>query len=58
MALRVLINRLITSLENDEYVLSMYLDFSNAFDIVDHVILLKKLAHHVIKATALKWFES
>ena len=58
MALRTLINRLITSLENDEYVLSIYLNFSNAFDIVYHVILLKNLAHYGIKATALKWFES
>ena len=58
MALMTLINRLITSLENDQYVLGIYLDFSKAFDTVDHVILLKKLAHYGIRGTALKWFES
>ena len=58
MALMNLMNRLITSLENDEYVLGIYLDFSKAFDTVDHVILLRKLAHYGIRGTALKWFES
>ena len=42
MALMNLINWSPTSLENDEYVLDIYLDFSKAFDTVDHVILLKK----------------
>ena len=37
MALITHWNRLITSLENDEYVFGIYLDF----DTVDHVILLK-----------------
>ena len=58
MALMNLMNRLITSLENEEYVLGIYLDFSKAFDTVDHVILLRKLAHYGIRGTALKWFES
>ena len=56
MALMTLMNRLIISLENDEYVLGIY--FPKAFDTVDHVILLKKLAHYGIKGTALKWFKS
>ena len=42
MALVTLRDRLITSLENDEYVIGIFLDFSNAFDIVDHAILLQK----------------
>ena len=42
MALMTLMNRLISSLENDEYILGIFLDFSKAFDTVDHVILLKK----------------
>ena len=58
MALMTLMNRLISSLENDEYILGIFLDFSKAFDTVDHVILLKKLAHYGIRGTALKWFES
>ena len=58
MALMTVMNRLITSLENDEYVFGIYLDFSKAFDTVDHVIVLKKLAHYGIRVTSLKWFES
>ena len=58
MALMTQINRIITSLENDEYVLGIYLYFSKAFDTFDHVILLRKLAHYGIRGTALKWFES
>ena len=54
MALMNLINWSPTSLENDEYVLDIYLDFSKAFDTVDHVILLKKLQHYGIGGTALK----
>ena len=42
MALMTLMNRLISSLENDEYILGIFLDSSKAFDTVDHVILLKK----------------
>ena len=34
------------------------MDFSKAFDIVDHSILHMKLSNHVIKATPLKWFEA
>ena len=55
MALMTRMNTLITSLENNEYVLDIYLDFSKAFD---HVILPKTLAHYGIRSTALKWFES
>ena len=43
MALMTLMDRLITSLENDEHVIGIFLDFSKAFDTVGHVILLKKI---------------
>ena len=59
VALMTFMNRLISSIENDEYILGIFLDFSKAFDTVDHVILLKKkLAHYEIRGIALKWFES
>ena len=58
MALMTLMDRLITSLENDEHVIGIFLDFSKAFDTVDHAILLKKMSHYGIRGKALKWFES
>ena len=58
MALMTLKDGLITSLENDEHVIGIFLDFSKTFDTVGHVILLKKLSHYGVRGTALKWFES
>ena len=53
-----LMDRLITSLENDEHIIGIFVDFSKTFDTVDHVILLNKLSHYGIRGSALKWFES
>ena len=54
MALMTLMNRLISSLDNDEYILGIFLDFSKAFDTVDHVILLKK-SWHTMALGVLLW---
>ena len=43
-ALMTLMDQSITSLENDEHVIGIFLDFSKAFDTVDHAILLKKVS--------------
>ena len=58
VALMTLMDKLITSLEKKEYVIGIFLDFSKAFDTVDHSILLRKLSHYGIRGNALNWFES
>ena len=58
MALAVLIDKVIKSLESGDYMIGVFLDFSKAFDTVDHDILLKKLCHYGIRDTGLKWFQS
>ena len=58
MALMVFMNELITSLENGKIVVGVFLDFSEAFDTVDHHILLSKLEHYGIRGNALSWFRN
>ena len=56
MALMILVDKLTKALENGEYVLGVFLDFSKAFDTVDHNILISKLYHLGIRGVALEWF--
>ena len=58
MALMVLTDELIKSLEKPEFVIGAYLDFSKAFYTVDHEILLSKLSHYGIRGNSFKWFQS
>ena len=57
MAMMLLMEEITKSLENGEYVIGVFLDFSKAFDTVDHDILLRKLHHYGIRGNALRWFE-
>ena len=56
MALILLIDKLTNAIEKGEYGIGVFLDFSKAFDTVDHNILLSKLYHYGIRGSALSWF--
>ena len=58
MALLSLIDRLTDAIEDGEYVICVFLDFSKAFDTVDHGILLDKLFHYGIRGCAYNRFAS
>ena len=49
---------ILDSLNKRQVSLLLLIDFSKAFDMVEHNILLDKLQHYGIRGTALKWFHS
>jgi hypothetical protein len=58
LALVTLVDRIITGISNSEITLGTCLDFSKAFDTVDHKILLKKLEVYGIRGIAHKLIKS
>ena len=58
MAIVILLDKLINSIENGEMVVGVYLEFSKAFDTDDHDILRTKLYHYGIRGNTLQWFKS
>ena len=58
MALLSLVDNLSHALQNGEYVVGVYLDFSKAFDTVDHMILLQTLYHCGVRGCAHDCFTS
>ena len=49
---------ILDSLNKQQVSLLLLIDFSKAFDMVEHNILLDKLQHYGIRGTVLKWFQS
>ena len=45
------------SLNKRKISLPLLIDFSKAFDIVEHSILLTKLEHHGIRCVSLRWMQ-
>ena len=58
MANIVLMENLITALNNGNCAIWLFLDFKKAFDTVDHHILLDKIHCYGVHATARDWFTS
>ena len=55
MALLTLIDNIVNSFEKNEYTLGVFLDFSKAFDTIDHKILLSKLNTYGIRGVSNTW---
>ena len=58
MAVLKLLDNIIESLDKGEFAAAIFLDFSKAFDTVNHRILLDKLNHYGIRGVANRWVES
>ena len=58
LALMFLVDKISKALHEGDYVLGVFIDFSKAFDTVNHEILLSKLWCYGIRGNAYKWLES
>ena len=57
-ALFTLIKKVAKAYDDSSHTIGIFMDFSKAFDTIDHTILLHKLYHYGIRGKALEWFRS
>ena len=57
-AVFIILNNIITSLDQRKHVGGIFCDLTMAFDCVNHNILLNKLRYYGIRETSLSWFKS
>ena len=57
-AILSLTDSILSSFENNEFVLGIFIDLAKAFDTVNHQILLDKLQNYGVKSNMIKWFKS
>ena len=57
-AILELIHKITQAIERKEFTLTVFIDLSKAFDIIDHSILFYKLHFYGIRGVALNWFKS
>ena len=53
-----LVDKITNELDTQNFSLGIFIDLSKAFDILDHNILLNKLAHYGIREVVNDWFHS
>ena len=57
-AILLISDKIQKAIESKIYSCGIFLDFTKAFDTVNHIILLKKLENSGIRGIALEWFSS
>ena len=56
LALLQLVSNISSAMEDEKFVLGVFLDLTKAFDTVNHTILVSKLKRYGLQDVALKWF--
>ena len=55
-ALLNFVDKVTHAIDNSSHLIGIFLDFSKAFDTINHNVLLHKLSHYGIRGKALEWF--